>query len=469
MLRFALGRIPVTVHASHLVIAALFGWMWVTPGRDIAVPLTEELVARAGSGEYAKWATLAIVGWMVIIFVSVLAHELGHALASRAFGFQPAIHLAWLGGHTETGIDLDLAWFKRVAIILAGPVAGALAGLVAGVIALVIDAPPFIDYLLIGMALANAFWAILNLLPVAPLDGSQIALTVAMRMFGRRGFVLAHGLGLVAGALLAFWFFKMGALIGMIIFGLGALQAWQAIAAYRRGEVVGTPEATHALAALERAQRALKAGDLETARREASALQSDAPEAILSRGHHLLGWVALQEENGTLALEHFAQVKGSAVEPEALAMAYSLVGDDRQAASLWELVYRERKSSKAAESWAASLLLHDGSDTRVGGVEPAGAHLAASRIAFRRGQFARAAELAERSLQLSPSEQAAYEAACARAQLGQLEPALALLAQARELGFEDLEHARQDPDLAPLRAHPGFDSWLAAGPVSPGA
>lgn len=460
MLNFSLGRIPVTVQASHLIVAALIGFMFVPAAAPLGVFFSDQVVASPGDPDFERWRWMAIGGWMVIIFVSVLAHELGHALASMGYGFAPKITLAWLGGHTETGMAMDTPWFRRVAITLAGPFAGLLAGVVAGVFAWFLDAPPFVEYLLWGALGANIFWAILNLLPVTPLDGSHVAQAVLMRVLGRKGFVVAHGIGLVLGGLLAIFFIRSGSIIAAFIFGMGAVDAWRMISAYRRGEVVGTPEATHALGALDRAQDAIKAGDLDTAHREASsALMPQAPKALHSHAHQLLGWIALRRGDGRRALEHFSQVTHTKLEREPMATAYSLAGDDAQAATLWELAYRERKTDQAAEAWAGSLVLA-GDDTRVAGISPADAQLAASRIAFRRKQFELSAQLAERSLETSPSDQAAYDAACAYAQLGETERAFALLDRARQLGFSDVDHAAKDPDLGPLRAHPGFSSWL---------
>ena len=44
---------------------------------------------------------LASVLWMVVITVSVLVHEMGHALTGRAFGQRVKITLTAFGGLTE--------------------------------------------------------------------------------------------------------------------------------------------------------------------------------------------------------------------------------------------------------------------------------------------------------------------------------------------------------------------------------
>jgi len=97
---------------------------------------------------------------------------------------------------------------------------------------------------------------------------------------------------------------------------------------------------------------------------------------------------------------------------------------------------------------------------RISGVELATAHRIAARVYFARGEFERSAEQAEKSLALRPTQQAAYDGACARSRAGQPGQALALLRRAGELGFRDAEHARADEDLAVLRRDPRFLSWL---------
>ena len=52
-----------------------------------------------------------------------------------------------------------------------------------------------------------------------------------------------------------------------------------------------------------------------------------------------------------------------------------------------------------------------------------------------------------------------YDAACCRAQAGQLEPAFALLDRAIADGFHDSKHLENDPDLKPLHEDP---RWAAA-------
>lgn len=57
---------------------------------------------------------------------------------------------------------------------------------------------------------------------------------------------------------------------------------------------------------------------------------------------------------------------------------------------------------------------------------------------------------------------AAYNAACAHALAGAAEPALDWLRRAGAAGFAGTRSLEEDPDLAPLRSHPGFAAATAA-------
>ena len=135
--------------------------------------------------------------WMLAALVSVLLHEYGHVLVGRIFGLRGGIVLGGLGGQT-TGLDTLPRRWQRVLVLLAGPVVGLL--ILAGIWG--ITAFPFPEALLGGAATAvatgldmvgrlNAYWALLNLLPLWPLDGGRIACELGEGLLGRRGVAAA--------------------------------------------------------------------------------------------------------------------------------------------------------------------------------------------------------------------------------------------------------------------------------------
>jgi Zn-dependent protease len=148
------------------------------------------------------------VFWMATVFVCLLLHEFGHVAVARLFGARPRVGLGGLGGRT-LGFG-ELRRWQRVAVLLAGPL---VTFSIVGVL-LAITATPFPAALAErgwASAVANGWyvatwcnlvWGVLNLLPLWPLDGGQIAGEAAEGVLGRHGVSLALLLSIgVAGAL----------------------------------------------------------------------------------------------------------------------------------------------------------------------------------------------------------------------------------------------------------------------------
>lgn len=110
--------------------------------------------------------------WMVIIFVSVLFHEFGHALTAKMFGRKPRIELVAMGGITYHDGE-KLPFWKQFLITLDGPLFGLILAFIAGFAESLITAPA-LKTILLQMYLINIFWTVINLVPVLPLDGGQL-------------------------------------------------------------------------------------------------------------------------------------------------------------------------------------------------------------------------------------------------------------------------------------------------------
>ncbi len=146
-LRFRLFGVPVTIGPSIVLLLAFFG--------------------------FTLGDLVAIVLWVVIGIVSIVLHELGHALVARAAGADPTITLAGLGGVTRyrpTGRSGTRGW--RLAISLAGPGVGLAIGAVAWLLrgAVPTGYPAVAMQILLFTSIG---WSIFNLLPILPLDGGQ--------------------------------------------------------------------------------------------------------------------------------------------------------------------------------------------------------------------------------------------------------------------------------------------------------
>lgn len=167
-LRFRLLGFPVRVHP----------WFWIA-----TVLINGDSLLRIGL-EY-----LAI--WVAVVFVSILVHELGHAVAFRRFGSDADIVLYAFGG-LAIPTDVVPGRWQRILVSLAGPFAGfALGGLVFGsdlALHWAADARnPELSFLYRQLLWVNVFWGVFNLLPVFPLDGGQVCLELCGMRWGARG------------------------------------------------------------------------------------------------------------------------------------------------------------------------------------------------------------------------------------------------------------------------------------------
>jgi len=111
----------------------------------------------------------------------VLLHEFGHALVARAFGLSPEIRLYPMGGLTSWGSEHKISPLKHLAISLAGPAIGfCLGGFVfaMGLVGLDISSSRLVNQLYFDLLWVNIGWGIFNLLPLLPMDGGQVLVTL---------------------------------------------------------------------------------------------------------------------------------------------------------------------------------------------------------------------------------------------------------------------------------------------------
>ena len=237
-LQFSIAGIPVRVHPLFWVIALLLG---------------------SNSGH-----PLMIVVWVIVVFISILVHELGHAFAFRRFGQSSHILLhmtggltvpesmPWGGGYASVGLTPN----QHIFVSLAGPFAGfALAGLsiavgaaLGGEIILstilgfipfpIVFIPAFngiLTDIFITILWVNIFWGAINLLPVYPLDGGHVSRYFLIQRDPWNGLRISLWISVITGGALAMLgLVVMGSVYMAFLFGLLAFQSFQMIQAVGR-------------------------------------------------------------------------------------------------------------------------------------------------------------------------------------------------------------------------------------------
>lgn len=223
-LSFQVLGFPVRVHPLFWLVAVIMGFGGTRGSENVGV---------------------ALLIWVSAMFVSILIHELGHALMIRRYGRPAHIVLYAMGGlaiegrpQSQYGSPWSLDSYsgyqpqrrlpqEQIAISAAGP--GIQLALAALIVAAIYASGGMVHVLLaggvvpipipeLGRAAAhnenlrrlvfdllqiNVFWALINLLPVLPLDGGQIALQLLMVHDAWQGTQRALWLSVITGGAVA--------------------------------------------------------------------------------------------------------------------------------------------------------------------------------------------------------------------------------------------------------------------------
>jgi Zn-dependent protease len=182
---FRIFGFRVGVHWSWFLI--LFFWILTLKG-----PLDE----ATGGGQ----GFIAAVISAALFFGSIVAHEIGHALAARREGIGVGgIELFFFGGFMRADRDSDTAG-EEFRVAAAGPAVTLLLAVGFGAAALALlggdgtaDAAglndgsgSLLEVLLAFTALANAAVFLLNIVPAFPLDGGRILRAIVWQLTGNR-------------------------------------------------------------------------------------------------------------------------------------------------------------------------------------------------------------------------------------------------------------------------------------------
>lgn len=177
----------------------------VTPSWFVAAVITTVLTAplvRSLTGlESTAGAGVIAAAMVVLLGVSVLAHELGHCIAANAYGIRvPEVRLYFVGGASELEREPRSPGAEAV-IAAAGPWASAVLTCASWALVTATDRGSIAWLFAAEMAWANGIIAVFNMLPALPLDGGRVLSAGLWRLTGRpRPGAIA---GVIGGLLLA--------------------------------------------------------------------------------------------------------------------------------------------------------------------------------------------------------------------------------------------------------------------------
>ena len=179
---FYLLRFPVQVQPYFWLMAAILGFT--------STPQTDPMLVPK------------VLIYIAVVFVSVLWHELGHALFMRRYGANAEIVLHGMGGYAIPDRTPG-SRFKEFIITFMVPGFGFLLG---GAIWLLARFTPVEQselgwFTVQALLFVNIAWSLMNLLPVLPMDGGRIMET----LMGRQRKVLVCQIGMVVSGGIVIW------------------------------------------------------------------------------------------------------------------------------------------------------------------------------------------------------------------------------------------------------------------------
>lgn len=194
---------PIYVEPSWFVIAALITWSLATgmfpADHPDAAPVTLWVMGASGA---------------VLLFVSVLLHELGHSLVARRFDLEIRGITLWLFGGVAEMADEPPSAKSELLIAIAGPIVSFALGAAFWGLAPLLRMLGLVEVATVSGYLGdvNVILAVFNLLPAFPLDGGRVA----------RAALWAKNDDLLASTRVTA---KIGAGFGAAFIGVGVLMA----------------------------------------------------------------------------------------------------------------------------------------------------------------------------------------------------------------------------------------------------
>jgi Zn-dependent protease len=213
---FTLGRIAG--------IEVGLNWTWLAVFALIVWSLSQGVFPAQVPGQGP--ATYLIMGLIAaaLYFLSILLHELGHAVQARRDGMRVEGITLWLFGGVARFGGMFPSADAELRVAIAGPLVSLGLGVVFVLIGLFSGLPPAVDGVAAWLGYMNLLLLGFNLLPALPLDGGRVLRALLWRFRGD----LAWATRMAAGAGRGFGLFFIAAGIALFIFQNAFSGAWLA-------------------------------------------------------------------------------------------------------------------------------------------------------------------------------------------------------------------------------------------------
>jgi Zn-dependent protease len=377
-MKFYIGRIPVKIYPMFWFLIIAIGWL-------STFSLPETFI------------------WAIVILISVVIHELGHALTATAFGQSTRIELYGMGGLTHRhGPKLKL--WQEFLIVLNGPIAGFLLYLIAYKMyhSLAVPSGDFVKIALDVAIKINLFWTLVNLLPILPLDGGHLMRIMFEAVFGLRGVKIAYFLSMLISGIIGLLFFNTGVLIAgalFIILAFESFRIWKSTLS-----LTNQDQDVALQLKLSIAEREMRLGHVNDALYHFEEIRGMVKEGMIY----------------TVASEHIAEI----------------LAHQNKFREAFEILYPLRSKIKPD----MLRMLH--------------------QIAYRSGKWQEAITLGNQSFQYIPSYDTAVINALCHAILGEAVPAIGWLRCAIEEGLPNANEILEKREFDHIRDEPGFQELL---------
>lgn len=211
-----IAGIKIGINWSWLIVFALITWSWATQIFPDQNPGLSD----------ATYVVLALVA-ALLFFLSILLHELGHAIQARRDGMEIEGITLWLFG----GVAQFKGTFPNAGaefrIAIAGPLVSLALGLFFVLVAVGLSMPVEVDAVAAWLGYINLSLLVFNLLPALPLDGGRVLRSALWKARGDFGWAtrvaasIGRGFGylfIAGGVAMFFW---MNAVSGLWLAFIG--------------------------------------------------------------------------------------------------------------------------------------------------------------------------------------------------------------------------------------------------------